>query len=206
MKNRKDYQSIEFNFEGGVDGMSEKMLTDHLALYDGYVKKSNEIQTNTDQADKSSANQSYSEFGELKRQETFSVNGMKLHELYFSQIDGDGEPKGIFKEMIEKDFGSVEEWKAEMVATGVASRGWAVCAYDFKDDRLHIYGQDAHNIGAVWGCAPLVALDVYEHAYFIDYGKTRGEYIEAFFKNLNWDFVSKMIEKWGIDKMHRGSE
>ena len=79
----KEFTPLPFDFAGGLDGMSEKMLSDHKALYEAYVAKSNEIRKKANETDKSSANQSYSEFGELKRQETFSVNGMKLHEVYF---------------------------------------------------------------------------------------------------------------------------
>ena len=194
---------MQFDFSGGLDGMSEKMLNDHKALYEGYVSKTNEIQEKVDKADKSRANQSFSEFGELKRQETFSVNGMKLHEVYFYHLKKGGTDIGpVLKAMIEADFDSVDAWKEEMVATGIASRGWAILAFDYKDMRLHIYGQDAHNIGAVWGCAPLIALDVYEHAYFTDYGKSRADYIEAFFKNLDFMAVEEVITTWEVDKHH----
>ncbi|MDP3881013.1 MAG: Fe-Mn family superoxide dismutase [bacterium] len=183
--------------------MSAEMLKTHTELYDGYVAKTNEIQKKVDEADKSKANQSFSEFGELKRQETFSVNGMKLHEIYFNHLKkGGSELSGPLKEMIEKDYGSVEAWKEEMVATGIASRGWAILAFDWQDMRLHIYGQDAHNVGAVWGASPLIALDVYEHAYFLDYGKGRGEYIDAFFANMDYDAVNEVISKWKINEMH----
>ncbi len=100
--------------------------------------------------------------------------------------------------MIEKEFGSVEAWQGEMVATGMSSRGWAITAYDFKDNRLHIYGADAQNVGAVWGAVPLVALDVYEHAYFMDHGTNRKVYIEGFFKNLDWVVVDKIAEEYDI--------
>ncbi|MEZ4156539.1 MAG: Fe-Mn family superoxide dismutase [Candidatus Paceibacterota bacterium] len=201
---KKDFEARSFDFSGGLDGISEKMLEDHKALYQGYVAKTNEIQGKVKSADKKGANQSYSEFGELKRQETFSVNGMKLHEVYFNHLKKGGSEMGpVLKEMVEADFGSVESWKEEMVATGIASRGWAILAFDWQDMALHIYGQDAHNIGAVWNSTPLVALDVYEHAYFTDYGKSRAEYIDAFFKNLNFAAVEEMITKWGLDKSHR---
>lgn len=205
MKNRKDFEARKFDFSAGLDGMSPEMLKTHTELYDGYVAKTNEIQKKVDEADKSSANQSFSEFGELKRQETFSVNGMKLHEIYFSHLKkGGSEISGPLKEMIEKDYGSVESWKEEMVATGIASRGWAILAFDWQDMRLHIYGQDAHNVGAVWGASPLIALDVYEHAYFLDYGKSRAEYIDAFFANMDYDAVNEVIGKWKLDEVHFG--
>lgn len=198
----ENYKPEELNIKNDLDGMSIRMLQDHHKLYQGYVKKSNEIQTKIKEADKSEANQSYSYIGELKRQETFSVNGMKLHEVYFGHLGGDGEPKGKLVEMIEKDFGSFDAWKEDMIATGIAARGWAVLAFDFKDNKLHNYGSDAHNVGAVWGCAPLIALDVYEHAYMLDYSIDRKSYINSFFKNLNWNFVNELVESMGLER-HR---
>jgi len=199
---RKDFQPGKNKFTKDLEGLSLKLLNDHFKLYEGYVKKTNEVQKKVEEADKSEANQTFSYFGELKRQETFAVNGMKLHEVYFAHLGGDGEPKGELVKMIEKDYGSLDAWKEEMVATGLASRGWAITAFDFKDDRLHIYGSDAHNVGAVWGCAPIIVLDVYEHAYMLDYSINRKEYINAFFKNLDWAFADSLITKWGLDKRH----
>ncbi|MBI2024578.1 MAG: superoxide dismutase [Candidatus Harrisonbacteria bacterium] len=195
---RKDFAPEKFNFEKGLDGMSAKMLAEHVKLYEGYVKKTNEIQLKLETADKSEANGVFSYIGELKRQETFAVNGMKLHEVYFGHLGGDGKPKGDLVKMIERDFGSLDVWKVDMIATGIAARGWGVLAYDYKDKKLHNYGADAHNVGAVWGAIPLVVLDVYEHAYFMDYGVNRKDYINSFFKNLNWDFANKIIKEYGL--------
>lgn len=203
MKNRKDFDAMQFSFDKGVAGMSPKMLEAHVKLYEGYVKKTNEIQTAVAGADTTAANGVYSMFGELKRQETFAVNGMKLHEVYFGHLRGAGEPKGALKQMIEKDWGSVDAWKEEMVATGMSARGWAILAFDFKDKRLHVYASDSHNVGAVWNAIVLFALDVYEHAYFIDYGVKRKDYIDSFFKNLDWDFANNTVASYGLDKAHQ---
>lgn len=197
---RKDFEADKFKFTKDLEGISLRTLQEHFKLYEGYVKKTNEIQKKVLEADKSEANGVYSYIGELKRQETFAVNGMKLHEVYFAHLGGDGEPKGELVKMIERDFGSMDAWKEEMVATGLSARGWAILAFDFKDDRLHIYGADAQNIGAVWGAVPLIAMDVYEHAYFIDYGTNRKEYVNAFFRNLDWDFANGLVTKYGLDK------
>lgn len=197
---KKPYEPEELTIKEGREGLSQKMLEEHFKLYQGYVKKSNEIQEKIETADKSEANGVWSYIGELKRQETFAVNGMKLHEVYFGQLNGDGVPKGKILEMLEKDFGSFDKWKEDMIATAISARGWAILCFDFRDNRLHNYGSDAHNVGAVWGCAPLVALDVYEHAYFMDYGVNRKDYLAAFFKNLNWDFVEHLVVKYALDK------
>ena len=201
---RKDFVTEKNKFTKDLPGITLKMLQEHHKLYEGYVKKTNEIQAKIEQADKSEANGVFSYIGELKRQETFAVNGMKLHEVYFGHLGGNpsagsgqvGEPKGELVKMIEKDFDSLENWKIDMIATGLAARGWAILAFDFKDKRLHNYGSDAHNVGAVWGAIPIIVLDVYEHAYFMDYGINRKDYINSFFKNLDWDFANRIAKEF----------
>lgn len=199
---RKNFEPEKNKFTKDLPGISKKMLDEHFKLYEGYVKKTNEIQKKIREADKSEANGVFSYIGELKRQETFAVNGVKLHEVYFAHLGGDGQPKGELAKMIEKDFGSLENWKLDMIATGIAARGWAITAFDYKDRRLHNYGSDAHNVGAVWGCVPLIVLDVYEHAYFMDYGINRKDYIDSFFKNLDWNFANDLVVNYGLDRIH----
>lgn len=199
---RNDYIPDELQIAKDLDGLTLKMIQEHFKLYQGYVKKSNEVQTKLQTADKSEANGVYSYIGELKRQETFAVNGMKLHEVYFGQLNGSGSPSGDIVKMIEDDFDSVDTWKEDMVATGLSARGWAILCFDFRDNKLHNYGADGHNVGAVWGAIPLIALDVYEHAYFMDYGVNRKDYINSFFKNLDWDYVNAIAEKFALTKWH----
>lgn len=200
MKNEFTAEPLKINKD--LEGLSLKSIQEHQKLYEGYVKKTNEIQEKIAAADKSEANAVYSYIGELKREETFAVNGMKLHEVYFALLDGDGQPKGELVKMIEKDFGTLEAWKEDFVATGVAARGWSILAFDFKDNRLHNYGMDAQNVGAVWSAAPLIAMDVYEHAFFMDHGTNKKAYIEAFFKNLNWEFANKIVRHFELEKKH----
>lgn len=199
---RKEFVPEELKINKDLDGISLKMIQEHFKLYQGYVKKTNEIQEKIESADKSEANGVFSYIGELKRQETFAVNGMKLHEVYFGHLGGDGKPAGALVKMIEKDFGSLDAWKEDMMATGISARGWAVLAFDFKDSRLHNYGSDAHNVGAVWGAIPLIVLDVYEHAYFMDYGVNRKDYLSSFFKNLGWEFANKIVKHFDLEKKH----
>lgn len=198
MKNRKDFIADSFPFKKDLEGMTLKMLEQHFKLYEGYVKKTNEIQTKLETTDKSLANGVYSEIGEMKRQETFAVNGMKLHEVYFGHLQGSGVPEGELVKMLEADFGSIDAWKEDLIATGMSARGWAITAFDFRDDRFHNYGSDAHNVGAVWAAIPVIVLDVYEHAYFMDYGVSRKAYIDSFFKNLDWGFAGKIVEQYGL--------
>lgn len=205
---KKEYVPNELAIKKDLPGMSLRSIQEHFKLYQGYVKKTNEIQGKLVAADKTETNGVYSFYGELRRQETFAVNGMKLHEVYFPGLGGDssassgrgGVPSGALTTMIERDFGSVAAWQEEMVATGMSSRGWAILAFDFKDNRLHVYGSDAQNVGAVWSAIPLIALDVYEHAYFMDHGANRKAYIEAFFETLDWAYANKLFVEHGLEK------
>ena len=183
-----------------LDGLSEKQLKEHHdVLYAGYVKKIGEIEEKLKTADKTAANATYSEFGELKREETFALNGVKLHEGYFENMQqGGSEPAGKIKELIERDFGSWQAWEEEFRATGMAGRGWVVLMYDLEEKRLRNVLCDSHNHGGVWNAIALFIMDIYEHAYFIDYGTGRKAYIDVFFKNINWKYVNDLIEKYRI--------
>src|SRR5437764_5442573 len=160
-------------------------------LYEGYVAKRNEILAKLAGVDLAAANQTYSEFRELKVELTFAIGGIKNHELYFDHLGGGGgDPKGRFADLVARDFGSVDAWRADLKATGIAGRGWAWTAYDWDERRLFNYIGDAQNTFPVWNATPLVALDVYEHAYFLDYQTDRASYIEAFLNNLDWGVVN----------------
>ena len=182
-----------------LDGISRETIEAHYKLYQGYVNKRNEILGKLAEVDLSSANQVYSDLRALKVDLTFAIGGIKNHEVYFEHLGGKGgDPAGVFADLVRRDFGSVESWKADLKATGLAGRGWAWTAYDFDEGRLLNYIGDAQNTFPVWNASPLVALDVYEHAYFIDYGTDRGAYIDAFFNNLDYDVVNDWIQRYGI--------
>jgi len=100
--------------------------------------------------------------------------------------------------MIIRDFGSIENWIADMIASGLSARGWVITSYDFAEKIIRNYSADAHNVGIIAGTAPLIALDVYEHAYFMDYGVNRKGYIEAFFKNLDWQKIDMVAKEYGL--------
>ncbi|MGZ4352968.1 MAG: superoxide dismutase [Gaiellaceae bacterium] len=182
-----------------LDGISREAIESHYKLYEGYVAKRNEILTRLADVDLSTANGTYSELRELKVELTFAVGGIKNHELYFEHLGGDGgDPGGAVADLIRRDFGTVEAWRADLRATAVAARGWAWTAYDWDEGRLFNYIGDAQNTFPVWNATPLVALDVYEHAYFLDYRTDRASYIDAFFNNLDWGVVNEWVAGYGI--------
>jgi len=195
------FEAKQFESINGIPGMSERMMREHYKLYEGYVKKANEILEKLKTVDKSTANATYSDLRALKLGYSFALDAIKAHELYFTNISGKGgQPQGWIGQAIEKSFGSYEDWMADMKATGIAARGWVWFAWDWQTNTLFNYLGDAHDAFPIWHATPLVALDVYEHAYMIDYGVARADYIEAFFKNLNWDEVEKLVNKTSMDK------
>ena len=120
---------------------------------------------------------------------------MKNHEIYFEHLGGDGgDPEGPFGTLVRRDFGSIDAWRADLKATGMAGRGWAWTAYDWDEGRLFNYIGDAQNTFPIWNASPLVALDVYEHAYFLDFQTDRASYIDAFLANLDWTVVNGWID------------
>ncbi|MFH1141391.1 MAG: superoxide dismutase [Chloroflexota bacterium] len=175
-------------------GISKKQIEQHHdVLYRGDVNKLNEIESKLTTAPPAEANATYSLIRELKREEVFATQAIRLHEGYFENLGGDGAPKGVIVDLIKEDLGSYEKWEEEFRALGIAARGWVVLAFDWADKKLRNYLSDIHSDG-VWSCSPLLILDVYEHAYFIDYGTGRKAYIEAFMKNVNWDVVNQRVK------------
>lgn len=184
-----------------LEGISDKTLQiHHDKLYAGYVKKINEIWEKLGalrQGGNYEGNPTYSDLRSLKEAETFAINGVYLHEWYFDILGGDGavEKAPQLSQAIIEKWGSIEDFIKYFSACGMASRGWSVLAWDVKQQALMQYNGDAHNQGGVWGCIPVITLDVYEHAYFIDFGSDRKAYIEAFWKNLNWQAAEELFIK-----------
>ena len=182
-----------------LEGISRQTIEAHYKLYEGYVNKRNEIMERLAGIELGSANQVYSEVRALKVDLSFALGGIKNHEIYFEHLGGGGgDPDGLVRELISRDFGSLADWRADLKATGMDGRGWAWTAYDWDEGRLFNYIGDAQNTFPVWNATPLVALDVYEHAYFIDFQTERASYIEAFFANLDWSVVNDWAQQYQI--------
>lgn len=199
------FEAKQFESINGIEGMSARLMGEHYKLYEGYIKKANEILEKLKTVDKSTANAVYSDLRALKMGYSFALDAIKSHELYFQNISGQGTnnangPQGWLGTQIEKHFGSYDNWMQDMKATGIAARGWVWLAYDWQTGQLFNFLGDAHDAFPIWHATPLIALDVYEHAYMIDYGVARADYIDVFFKNLDWNSVEASVTQTGIDK------
>lgn len=189
-------EKVQFNYTEDIARViSRPQFEAHINLYEGYVNNINKIDNILyNNPPREDANTTFSYYRELKRGETFALNGVILHELYFENLGGrKKEPSSQTKEFIEKDFGSYKNWKDDFVATAKASRGWAVLAYDQRSYRMRNISLDAHDVGNIAYYAPLLILDMYEHAYFHDYLDKKGEYIDKFMENIDWDVVDERV-------------
>lgn len=173
-----------------LNGISEQVNKwHHDKHYAGYVTKRNEIEKALAAADRGAAHANWSDFGELKRRETFNANGQVLHEIYYEIMGGSGEASGTVAEKLAQDFGSIDAWREDFVASAKIALGWTVLAWDPADGRLRNFTGDSHNQGIYWGAVPLIPIDVFEHAYYHDVGPDRPRYIEAFLANLDWSKI-----------------
>ena len=146
----------------------------------------------------SCADQIFSPLREVSIEYTFALLGFKNHELYFGHLGGGGgPPEGRFAELVEAEFhGGLAEWEQAVRKAASAARGWVMVGYDLNDGSLFNYIMDTQNLWAVYNMVPVLALDVYEHAYVRDFGATpdgRKQYVEAFFRNVNWDHVNRQL-------------
>jgi Fe-Mn family superoxide dismutase len=186
-------------FDKELDGISKETMQDHYKLYEGYCKKTNECRKLLNEIDYSKAegNQVYSHIREVSIDYTFALLGFKNHELYFGHLGGDGgEPTGRFAELVDAEFNGVDKWKDAVRKAASAARGWVMVGYDLNDGSVFNYIMDSQNLWAVYNMVPVLALDVYEHAYARDFGATpdgRKQYVEKFFDNLNWDDVNHQL-------------
>lgn len=189
--------------KGKTGKISDKTHEEHLKLYTGYVNKTNAILKEIealsailDPANPAHANQIYSEIRSRKVDFTFALGGVINHELYFMNLGGKGgEPKDKIGEFIKKSFGSYEAYLKDLKATAIASRGWTWTGYDPNTGLLFNYLGDAQNTYPVWGVTPILALDVYEHAYYADFYTARAAYLDEFIKFIDWDVVNERLKK-----------
>ena len=189
------YISKDFSSLIGMQGFSETLLKNHFTLYQGYVTNTNKL-TDTLTPMLKDGKTGQPEYSELKRRMGFEFNGMRLHELYFDNLGGKSllEKSSKFNQKVTAAFGSYEGWEADFKAVGsMRGIGWAVLYEDWNGQLFNQWINE-HETGHLAGCTPILVMDVFEHAYMIDYGLKRADYIAAFFKNINWDNVEKRIK------------
>ncbi len=181
---------------GRLTGISDVTLNAHFGLYEGYVKALNKIETDLRTADRTSPNYSFDEFSELKRRLAVPFNGMALHEMYFDNLGAtdDAGPEGDFEKLAAKSFGSHAAWLEDAKATGVGTNGWVVTALDLSTSRLSNVMLQEHHVGWPFRHVPLIVLDTWEHAFYKDFAAKRKDYIDCFFKNLNWGIVQSRLK------------
>ena len=188
----KDYATLI-----GMPGFSEALLKNHFTLYQGYVTNTNKVLETLEQMLKEEKTAT-PEFAELKRRFGWEFNGMRLHEYYFDALGGNGvvdiNNSRLARKKID-DFGSVEAWQKDFKAVGsMRGIGWAVLYQDNVSAKLFNLWINEHDAGHPAGCMPILVMDVFEHAFMLDYGLKRADYIEAFFKNIDWSAVETRLK------------
>jgi superoxide dismutase, Fe-Mn family len=189
-----EYKAKDYGHLIGMKGFSDQLLQNHFTLYNGYVTNSNKLLAELQKmlAEGKTADAS---FAELHRRFGWEWNGMRLHEHYFDGLGKPGpKPGKHLTEQMTKDFGSFDSWQKDFKAIGtMRGIGWVVLYFDPVAKRLMNAWINEHDSGHLAGGIPILVMDVFEHAFMIDYNLKRADYIEAYFQNIDWDRVSKNL-------------
>ncbi|TCL35431.1 Fe-Mn family superoxide dismutase [Anaerospora hongkongensis] len=191
------YKVKDYSHLLGMEGFSNRLLKNHFTLYEGYVKNTNLLLSTLEDLI-AEGKGSTPEYAELKRRLGWEYDGMRLHEYYFANLGGNGEvdDECHLVERIEANFGSLALWQADFIATGMMRGvGWAVLYRDNATGRLINFWINEHDTGHPSGGSALLVMDVWEHAYMLDYGLNRHDYIDAFFRNLDWNIVDQRLRR-----------
>jgi Fe-Mn family superoxide dismutase len=189
------YEAKDYTRLIGMEGFSETLLRNHFTLYQGYVTNTNRLLDTLGQMAKD-AKFATPEYAELKRRMGFEFDGMRLHEYYFENMGGKGDlsQSAALGQTLAADFGSYQAWEADFKGTGtMRGVGWVVLYRDNMAGRLINQWINEHEVGHLAGCQPILVMDVFEHAFMIDYGLKRADYIEAFFKNISREAVESRL-------------
>jgi superoxide dismutase, Fe-Mn family len=193
-KSATPYEAKDFSALAAknMQGLSANQINQHLKLYQGYVGKINEIEAKLKDVDINGANATYAPLRELLLEQSYALNGVVYHEFYFGNLGGSGgDPKGTVGAAIAERWGSAGKFMDYLKASGKSMRGWVIVGYNTRGGHLEAYGLDTHNMWVPANVVPVLVLDVYEHAYMIDYGIDRGKYLDAFVANLDWNVIDK---------------
>jgi Fe-Mn family superoxide dismutase len=197
---QKIYKPKTFNLSG-LQGISDKTLEMHFNLYEGYVTNTNTLTERINEilADGRVDQEEMPQYSEFTRRLGFEYNGMVLHEYYFDNMKKDGggaAPRGEFRSAVENSFPTYAIWKADFSSVGkMRGVGWAICYLNPANGRVSNHWINEHENGNVAGFIPVLVMDVWEHAYLLDYKPAdRPKYIEAFMANVNWDVVESRMQ------------
>jgi len=188
-----------------VAGLSMPQLDQHQKLYAGYVNKRNQIDEKLKFVDRgNTANITYSPFRSLKISQTFARNGALLHELYFENLSAGKKIQPNTEKILIKNFGSIAAFKKDLMDCAGCSRGWVVTSFCIDSGSVKNFVLDAHNETVPMLTVPILVVDVYEHAYMIDFGINRAAYLKTMWDNIDWDVIEKRVNKW--IKPHEGMQ
>jgi Fe-Mn family superoxide dismutase len=186
------YEAKNFEHLLGMEGFSDQLLQNHFTLYQGYVTNTNKLADLLGQQLKEGKTGT-PEYAELKRRFGWEFNGMRLHEYYFGNLKKGGSELNRSSKLFQKiteEFGSYENWEKDFKAVGaMRGIGWTILYYDPIGNRLFNTWINEHDMGHLSGAVPLLILDVFEHAFMLDYGLKRADYIAAFFRAIDWTEV-----------------
>ena len=208
----QSYKARQFNLSG-LNGISDQTLEMHFKLYEGYVKETNNLTERIGKflEDGKVDQEEMPAYSELTRRLGFEYNGMVLHEYYFENMrqggTGDPDRNSLFAKAAEASFGSYEIWKADFVGIGkMRGVGWAICYENPSNGRISNHWITLHETGNVSGFRPVLVMDVWEHAFLLDYKPAeRPKYIEAFFSNINWDVCDERVRAAGATSAQEAS-
>ena len=190
------YTAKEYGKLIGMAGFSETLLKNHFTLYQGYVNNTNKL-LDTLGAMLKEGKMSTPEYAELKRRLGWEFDGMRLHEYYFENLGGKTALNKADKlgQSLAQEFGSYENWEKDFKGVGtMRGIGWVVLYLDNQSGKLINQWINEHDVGHLAGCTPVLIMDVFEHAFMLDYGLKRADYIESFFKNINWEAAESRIK------------
>ncbi|MEL7431152.1 MAG: Fe-Mn family superoxide dismutase [Chlamydiota bacterium] len=193
------YEAQDFSFLFSTSKFPKELLELHIKLYEGYVKNARKLLEQLAEMRKEGSEKTYA-YGALKRRLNFEMSGLRLHEYYFSELGGQGVPASHshFIDALIEQFGSYEAWKHDFVQTGMMRGiGWVVLCLDEQTGALLNIWIEEHNLGNLVGLAPLLVMDVWEHAYITIFHLNRRRYIEAFFREIDWPLIEKRFNSVG---------
>jgi Fe-Mn family superoxide dismutase len=190
------YDARDYSALIGMKGFSETLLKNHFTLYQGYVNNTNKL-WDIMAAMLKEGKTGTPEYAELKRRFGFEFNGMRLHEYYFENLGGKKplDKTGAVAKKLAAAYGSYDGWEQDFKATGaMRGIGWVVLYRDNTNGWLFNQWINEHEVGHPAGCTPILVMDVFEHAFMLDYGLKRADYITAFFQNINWEVVAGRLK------------